>query len=97
MGPGEQHEEKPAARDGAARVSIASAAGRNRLLADAKLIEALVRIDEIEVAVRAIEQQRADLAEYAIDLREAFEEAVRERDAAAAGSAPAVDTLGEPA
>jgi len=60
----------------------AAAAARNRLLADASLIEALVRIDEVEVAARAIEEQRADLVTFAIDLREAVAEAVRNRDAA---------------
>lgn len=60
----------------------AAAPARNRLLADATLIEALVRIDEVEVAARAIEEQRADLVTFAIDLREAVAEAVRNRDAA---------------
>ncbi|HWH32747.1 MAG TPA: hypothetical protein VNU01_08750 [Egibacteraceae bacterium] len=68
--------------EGAARIARAAAAGRNRLLSDANLIDALVRIDEIEVATRAIAEQRADLVEYAIDLREAVAEAVQTRDAA---------------
>lgn len=68
--------------EGAARIAAAAAAGRDRLLADATLIDALVRIDEIEVATRAIAEQRADLVEYAIDLREAVADAVGARDVA---------------
>lgn len=69
--------------EGTAAIAAAAADGRNRLVADADLIGALVRIDEIEVAARAIDDQRADLLEYAIDLTEAVAEAVRFRDGVA--------------
>lgn len=64
----------------AAAIAAAVQPAKDRLVADAGLIEALVRIDEIEVATRAIDEQRADLLEYAIDLTEAVAEAVRSRD-----------------
>lgn len=62
---------------GAELIARAAALGRNRLAADANLIGALVRIDELEVATRAIEEQRSGLVDYAIDLRDAVAEAVR--------------------
>jgi hypothetical protein len=74
--------------EGAAAIAAAAAAGRSRLVADANLIGALVRIDEIEVAARAIDDQRADLLEYAIDLTEAVAEAVRVRDGALPDGGP---------
>lgn len=68
--------------DGAVAREIlrAADAGRDKLTADAALIDALVRLDEFDVAARAIEEQRADLVEYAIDLREAVADAVERRD-----------------
>lgn len=86
-GPDEKGEQRA---EGAARIARAAAAGRNRLAADANLIGALVRIDELEVATRALEEQRSDLVEYAIDLREAVADAVRH-----AGEPPAPFTEGE--
>lgn len=73
----EPDEKREQRAEGAARIARAAAAGRNRLAADANLIGALVRIDELEVATRAIEEQRSDLVEFAIDLREAVADAVR--------------------
>jgi hypothetical protein len=73
---------------GAEAIARASDAGRRRLAADAQLIEALVRVDELGAAARMVEEQREGLADLAIDLREALAEAVRERD----GSQP--DELG---
>lgn len=67
----------------AGRILRAAEASRSRLLADATLIDALVRLEEVDVAARAIEEQRADLVEYAIDLSEAVADAVRRRDGAA--------------
>lgn len=81
--------------EGAAAIEAAAAAGRSRLVADANLIGALVRIDEIEVATRAIDDQRADLLEYAIDLTEAVAEAVRVRDGVATPVEPADADEGE--
>jgi len=80
--------------EGAAAIAAAAAAGRSRLVADANLIGALVRIDEIEVAARAIDEQRADLIEYAIDLTEAVAGAVRVRDGDG-GAEPAPEDAGE--
>lgn len=79
--------------DGTGVLSRAVDAARSRLLADATLIEALVRIDEVEVATRAVSEQRSGLVELAIDLREAVAEALRERDGAADAARP--DPLGE--
>lgn len=80
--------------EGTAAIADAAAAGRSRLVADANLIGALVRIDEVEVAARAIDEQRADLLEYAIDLTESVAEAVRVRDGDTAGQ-PAAQDAGE--
>lgn len=80
--------------EGAAAIAAATTAGRSRLVADANLIGALVRIDEVEVATRAIDEQRADLIEYAIDLTEAVAEAVRVRDSDVGGE-PAPQDAGE--
>ena len=91
--PGEKGEQRA---EGAARIARAAAAGRNRLAADANLIGALVRIDEIEVATRALEEQRSDLAEYAIDLREALADAVRHAEGGAP-TASAGEATPEPA
>lgn len=78
--PGAPIDAKALDEGAAAAIAAAVQPAKDRLVADASLIEALVRIDEIEVATRAIDEQRADLLEYAIDLTEAVAEAVRSRD-----------------
>ena len=94
-GPDGSDEKGEQRAEGAARIARAAAAGRNRLAADANLIGALVRIDELEVATRALEEQRSDLVEYAIDLREAVADAVRQ--AGEAPSGPAIGGAADPA